>query len=228
MPLIVIEGLDGTGKNTQAKLLEENLPKSHMIDFPRYNRPSSTLVKEYLAGRTSPDPTTENPYAASSYYACDRVISYQKEHWAAQYKIGLPIIMDRYLTSNLIYQAAKLNTPKERKSFREWAWDYEINRLRLPPPDVVIYLSLDPRITFANTLKRAQNGESHDSSLNGQMDLHESNLTYQKACHQSAIEAAYAYNWITIPCENENNSMRSIEDIHNDIMNVMRQKGFLS
>ena len=72
MPLIVIEGLDGSGKHTQAEMLQEAIPGSILIDFPRYQNPSSYLVREHLAGRTSPDPTVENPYAAATYFAADR------------------------------------------------------------------------------------------------------------------------------------------------------------
>lgn len=225
MPLIVIEGLDGSGKHTQAELLQKSLPNAELIDFPRYNNPSSSLVREHLSGKTCPDPTLENPYAASSYYACDRVISYQTEPWGTRLNAGKTIIMDRYVTSNLIYQAAKLQQ-NERKEFRAWLWDYEINRLQLPPPNIVIYLQVNPDITYEMAEKRAKQGESHDENLNGQRDLYEQKLSYQRDCYFSALEVSKEYNWEIIPCV-KNNKMRTIEDIHLDIINLIKTKGLL-
>lgn len=225
MPIIVIEGLDGSGKHTQAKLLKDAIPGAKLVDFPRYDKPSSSLVKEHLAGRTCLDPTTENPYAASSYYACDRAISYNTEPWGVWLAKGETLVMDRYCTSNLIYQAAKL--PKEnRPAFRAWLWDYETNRLGLPRPDLVMYLAVEPDVSINMAQKRSQEGESHDKGLDGSMDLYEQNLAYQKACFESAIETARDYGWTTIRCT-ENDTLRSIEDIHEDMLAVVREKGIL-
>lgn len=225
MPIIVVEGLDGSGKHTQAKLLKDVIPGARLVDFPRYDKPSSSLVREHLAGRTCLDPTSENPYAASSYYACDRAISYNTELWGVWLAKGKTLVMDRYCTSNLIYQAAKL--PKEdRPAFRAWLWDYETNRLRLPRPDLVMYLAVEPDVSFNMARKRAQEGESHDRGLNGSMDMYERNIAYQKACFESAIETTKDYGWTTIRCT-ENDTLRPIEDIHEDVLAAVREKGLL-
>lgn len=205
--------------------MKDAIPGARLMDFPRYEKPSSSLVREHLAGRTCLDPTSENPYAASSYYACDRAISYNTELWGVWLAKGETLVMDRYCTSNLIYQAAKL--PKEdRPAFRAWLWDYETNRLRLPCPDLVMYLSVEPDVSFNMARKRAQEGESHDQGLNGSMDMYERNIAYQKACFESAIETTKDYGWTTIRCT-ENDTLRPIEDIHEDVLAAVREKGLL-
>ena len=101
--LIVIDGLDGSGKSTQLGLLEAYLKekgdKYRQISFPDYEQPSSALVKMYLAGEFGEAADSVNAYAASSFYAVDRYASYKK-FWEADYKDGTPIVAARYATSN--------------------------------------------------------------------------------------------------------------------------------
>ena len=73
--LIVLEGLDGSGKSTQFERLSayfsENDIKHKAISFPDYDNPSSALVKMYLNGEIGKTPADVNAYAASSFYAVD-------------------------------------------------------------------------------------------------------------------------------------------------------------
>ena len=84
--LIVLEGLDGSGKATQAKLLAQHLKEAgknvQEITFPDYASDSSALVKMYLAGQFGDKPDDVNAYAASSFYAVDRYASY-KTSWGS-------------------------------------------------------------------------------------------------------------------------------------------------
>ena len=109
--LLVIEGLDGSGKATQAKLLASHLAESGCkvmeITFPDYESDSSALVKMYLSGRFGEKPDDVNPYAASSFYAVDRYASY-KTKWGSFYEAGGIVIADRYTTSNAVHQCSKL------------------------------------------------------------------------------------------------------------------------
>ena len=109
--LIVIEGLDGSGKATQTALLCEALEKMgkkiRRITFPDYKEPSSALIKMYLGGEFGDDPGAVNAYAASSFYAVDRFASFIK-FWKDFYLAGGLVIADRYATSNAIYQMGKL------------------------------------------------------------------------------------------------------------------------
>lgn len=109
--LIVLEGLDGSGKSTQFERLSayfsENDIKHKAISFPDYDNPSSALVKMYLNGEIGKTPADVNAYAASSFYAVDRYACY-KQFWEHDYKEGSLVLAARYVTSNCIYQMTKL------------------------------------------------------------------------------------------------------------------------
>ena len=145
--LIVLEGLDGSGKATQAKLLAAHLKEQGFsvreITFPNYESDSSALVKMYLAGQFGQHPDDVNAYAASSFYAVDRYASYKKD-WGSFYENGGIIIADRYTTSNAVHQCSKL-PPEQWESFLGWLFDFEFHLLGLPAPDEVIYLQVRPR-----------------------------------------------------------------------------------
>ena len=147
--LLVIEGLDGSGKATQAKLLAAHLAESGRrvmeITFPDYESDSSALVKMYLSGRFGDKPDDVNPYAASSFYAVDRYASY-KTRWGSFYEAGGIVIADRYTTSNAVHQCSKL-PPEQWDDFLRWAFDYEYRLLGLPAPDAVVYLQVDPAVS---------------------------------------------------------------------------------
>lgn len=226
MPLIVIEGLDGSGKHTQAEMLQEAIPGAVLIDFPRYQNPSSYLVREHLAGHTSPDPTVENPYAAATYFAADRVISYHTEDWGKALAENKTVIMDRYTTSVLIYQAAKLPDYK-RKEYCRWVWDYETNRLQLPKPDLVIFIDLHPDIAMRLAKERAAKGQSHDKNISGSLDLYEKNREYQMRCYHAAYQATSAYHWETVFASDKFDEMRTKENIHDDILSICEKKGLV-
>ena len=147
--LLVIEGLDGSGKATQAKLLASYLAESGRkvmeITFPDYESDSSALVKMYLSGQFGDKPDDVNPYAASSFYAVDRYASY-KTRWGSFYEAGGIVIADRYTTSNAVHQCSKL-PPEQWNDFLRWAFDYEYRLLGLPAPDAVVYLQVDPAVS---------------------------------------------------------------------------------
>ena len=134
--LIVLEGLDGSGKATQAKLLKAHLKEQGFsvreITFPNYESDSSALVKMYLAGQFGQHPDDVNAYAASSFYAVDRYASYKKD-WGSFYENGGIVIADRYTTSNAVHQCSKL-PPEQWEEFLHWLFDYEFHLLGLPAP----------------------------------------------------------------------------------------------
>ena len=128
--LIVIDGLDGSGKQTQARLLRERLERERVpvraISFPDYGQPSSALVRLYLDGRFG-QADEVSAYAASSFYAVDRFASYM-QFWKDDYLSGHTILADRYTTSNLIHQMSKL--PREEWGrFIAWLEAYEYDEM---------------------------------------------------------------------------------------------------
>ena len=141
--LIVIDGLDGSGKSTQFdRLLGILSPKLSVkgISFPDYDMPSATLVKMYLRGDFSKNAADVNAYAASTFYAADRYASY-KLCWEKNYLNGDLILASRYVCSNAIHQMSKL-PENEWDGFLEWLEDYEYDKLGLPRPDRTIILDI--------------------------------------------------------------------------------------
>lgn len=213
--LIVIEGLDGSGKATQAQKLFEKLKDQGKqvikVSFPDYNSNSSALVKMYLNGEFGSDPNQVNPYAASSFYAIDRFASYTK-NWKNFYLDGGTVIADRYTTSNAIHQCAKL--PKEQwKDFINWLFHYEYELLGIPKPYRTLYLRVDPEVSQKLMTKRYQGNEERK-------DIHESDLEYLRRSREAADYCAKELGWTLIECV-QNGDMRSIEDIAADIFNVI-------
>jgi dTMP kinase len=192
--LIIIEGLDGSGKTTQTELLTRRLGERgnpvRRLKFPDYDSKSSALVKMYLAGEIGGIDEV-NLYAASSFYACDRYISFTTG-WKADYEAGAAILCDRYTTSNIIYQMAKLPKPAWN-SYIDWLWDYEFTRIGLPEPDLVLYLDMEPETSRALLHKR-YGGDS------GKLDIHEANLGYLLACREAAHYAAEKLGWRILRC----------------------------
>lgn len=146
--LIVIDGLDGSGKTTQFDIIREKLSEFHSvkaISFPDYDNPSSALVKMYLNGELSESADGVNAYAASSFYAVDRYASY-KLFWEENYKNGDLIFASRYVSSNAIHQMVKL-PESEWDGYLEWLSDYEYGKLGLPVPSLVIFLDMPVEIS---------------------------------------------------------------------------------
>lgn len=209
--LIVIEGLDGSGKGTQTKLLTEYLNKNgervRQISFPDYDSPAATPVKMYLSGEFGKSPADVNPYAASCFYAVDRFASFNK-NWKCDYENGTLILADRYATSNMIFQLAKL-PQDEWDNFLFWLEDFEYNKLNLPKPDLVIYLDMPTDVSQKLMSKRYLGDES-------KKDIHESNVAFLDESARSARYAAEKLGWQVIKCA-ENGEPYSIESIHEQI-----------
>ena len=209
--LLVIEGLDGSGKATQAKLLAEHLAAQGVpvqkITFPDYASDSSALVKMYLAGQFGQHPDDVNAYAASSFYAVDRYASY-KTSWGSFYEQGGVIIADRYTTSNAVHQCSKL-PQKQWEEYLHWLFDYEFHLLGLPAPDCVIYLQVDPAVSQRLMTQRYHGDESRK-------DVHEKDIEYLARSRRAAEYCAAHLDWATIHCT-ENGAMRTIEDIQAEV-----------
>ena len=209
--VIVIEGLDGSGKATQTERLYELLSargvQVRRVSFPDYDSPSSALVKMYLNGEFGSDPGDVNGYAAAAFYAVDRYASFKKD-WGKAYDDGAVILCDRYATSNAVYQMTKV--PQcEREEYLRWLEELEYCRLGIPRPDLVIYLDVPTDISQSLMSRRYDGDES-------KKDLHERNLAYLAQCGESARYSAMKLNWNVISCVRDG-KMRSIDDISAEI-----------
>lgn len=194
--LIVIEGLDGSGKTTQTAIIAEELRREgrdvRVISFPDYKSQSAALVNMYLGGEFGEKPENVNAYAASSFYAVDRYASYVKE-WKEFYERSDSIVLaTRYTTSNEIYQLAKLER-SEWDDFIAWVEDFEYEKLGLPRPDITLYLDMKYEI--------AKNLIDGRSAKTGQKkDIHELDDTYMQLCHKAAAYALGRLGWKDIVC----------------------------
>ena len=209
--IIVIEGLDGSGKATQTALLAQKLSdrgiKVRRLEYPDYDSPSSSLVKMYLGGEFGSKPEDVNAYAASAFYAVDRAAGFLGD-WKTDYQSGMLFLCDRYCTSNIIYQMAKVSDA-ERDAFIEWQADFEYDKLGLPRPDAVIYLDVSPDVSQKLMEKRYGGDQS-------KKDLHESNLSFLLSCRKSALYAAEKCGWKIIDCC-ENGDIKPIDKISEEI-----------
>lgn len=210
--LIVIEGTDGSGKATQSRELVSRLTaeglKVRKVDYPNYQSQSSALVKMYLQGEFGSRPEDVNAYAASAFYAVDRIASYKKE-WEEFYLSGGIVIADRYTTSNMIHQAAKIQDPAEKERYLAWLWDFEFTKCGLPVPDSVIFLAMLP--AASQELMRGR-----ENKAGGSKDIHEQNAQYLAQCYANACQIAVTFGWQQIDCT-EHGQVKSIEQIHTEI-----------
>lgn len=216
--LIVIEGVDSSGKETQTKLLFEYIKSKgcdvKKVSFPDYESDFCIPVKKYLAGDLGKNPNDVSAYAASSFYAIDRYASYKKD-WGEFYQSGGTIVCDRYVTSNIVHQAMKINEKKEE--FIDWLSDYEYEKLGLPKPDVVIFLDMPPeaaQVLMKNRANKITGG--------AQKDIHESDKNYLVAAYNNAVEVASLQGWHRVVCAN-GLDVRTIEDIHQEIVSIVEK-----
>ena len=209
--LIVMEGIDGSGKSTQYRRLCDRLAAEGVqfrnVTFPRYSEDSSVLLRAYLKGEYGQKPSDVNPYAASNFFAVDRFASFRTD-WGDYYKEGGLVLCDRYTTSNACHQGSKV-APEERQNFLDWLYDFEFAKIGLPAPDRVIYLDVDLEVS-RRQMRQRQN------DTNTQADIHEKDFEYLAACLEAGRYAADHYGWNRIRCMN-GEQMRSVEEIHEEI-----------
>lgn len=215
--IIVLEGLDGSGKSTQFDKLTEYFKargeKIKAISFPDYEKPSSTAVKMYLDGEIAGSASAVNAYAASSFYAVDRYISFKK-YWEKEYNEGTFILAARYVTSNCIYQMTKLSEDKW-ESYLEWLEDYEYGKLELPKPDKVIFLDMPIEISQKLMSARYDGDESRK-------DIHEKNIEYLYACRSAALYTAKKQGWHIVECSRDGEAL-PIEEIFGKLLKIINE-----
>ncbi len=207
MSLIVLDGLDGSGKSTQLDRLDAYFRETgihyRQISFPDYSQPSSALVKQYLGGEFGGSAEAVNAYAASSFYAVDRYASYKK-FWQQDYEAGTLILAARYTTSNAIHQMGKL--PREEwDTYLDWLEHYEYTLLGLPRPDRVLFLDMPLDVSQKLLMSRYE-GDSE------KRDIHERDLRYLATCRESALYAAERLGWVVVTC-GENGEPLSVDTI---------------
>ena len=217
--LYVIDGTDGSGKQTQyellAKKLEEQGKKVLKITFPNYNKPSSSLVKMYLSGEFGKNANDVNPYVASTFYATDRFATYKTEFEEFYQKEDGIILADRYVSANMIHQAGKIEKNEEKDKFLEWVYDLEFNIYKIPKPDKVFFLNMP--IDFAMELIKSRENKFTNQK---EKDIHERDRNHLVNAYNAACYASSKFNWEEIMCVKDE-KLRTIEEIQEDIYSKM-------
>lgn len=217
--LIVIEGTDCSGKETQSKLLIEGLRnegfKIENLSFPMYDTPTGKIIGGPYLGKSeiceSWFPETApavDPKVAALYYAADRKYNMTKINELLDQ--GINVVLDRYVYSNMAHQGCKIKDTKERLNMYAWLDILEFKLLELPKPDIAIFLHMPTQ--FANKLKLNRK----------ELDDNEKDEDYLKDAENAYIELSSVYRWKTIECvETE---LKTINTIHNEIIDYVRKK----
>lgn len=215
---IVIEGTDGSGKKTQAKILCEKLNEEGINcivqSFPNYDSPACTPVKMYLNGEFG-DIGCLDAYQANSLYAVDRLCTMMglKDH----IENGGSIVFDRYVESTMLHQAALIENQEERDKFLDYVNDFEFGKLKLPKPDLVIFLDVPVEVS-----KKLADSRGEYKSGN-KKDILEQDISHLTKAYNSGKYVANKYGWTQISCLNESGNLKSIEEISNDIFEVVKK-----
>lgn len=212
--IYVFEGSDCSGKQTQSEKVFNRLrEEGHNVirlSYPDYNSPACGAVKMYLAGEFGSKAESVNPKQASIMYATDRVASYLKD-WKEYYDNGGIIIMDRYVSSNIVHQAAKFDNINDKMEFVNWCLKLEHKDLCLPTPDKIFFLNMP--VEFSIMLNKNRNNK-----INGEekKDIHEKDTAFLEKSYNNAFGLSKTLNWDIINCTN-NNELRTLDEIHEEI-----------
>lgn len=187
--LIVIDGVDGSGKATQTEILARRLKQAglavELADFPQYNTKSAGLVENYLEGKYG-SPEEVGPYRASIFYAGDRYdASFKIKNWLRE---GKTVIANRYVAANLGHQGGKISDPLERQQFFDWLYKLEYEIFNIPRPDLTIILHLPAEIS--QELAQQRQREDWQDKTN---DIHQNNLEHLKKAEQAYLEIAKTF-----------------------------------
>ena len=213
--IIVIEGVNDSGKETQSKLLAKTLKEEGYkvveFSFPMYKSPTGKIFKNCVLGKDGNGYFEEgyenlDPYVVCLYTAADR--NYHKEKIERYLKNDYIVILNRYTSSNMAHQGSRYSDSEERFYMYQWIDKLEYWLLKLPKPDCTILLKVPAK--YLNQLSEKQ------VAFNFQEDIFD-----QDSVLKAYIELSELYNWDSIDCVS-NNKMKSVEEIHEEIMKIVR------
>lgn len=215
--IIAIEGTDGSGKQTQIDKLFEFFKSKNFdvqkLSFPNYSSPSSGPVKMYLNGELSSSASGITAYQASILYAVDRFCTMKKYENFIQH--GVFLLLDRYAGSNLIHQACKIDNENEKENYIKWICELEFEILKIPRPNLVVFLDMPPEfsIALAHNRQNLKCGEKKD--------IHEFDENHLKKAYENSLSIAKNQNWHIIQCI-KNQKIESVEQIHQKIISLLK------
>lgn len=220
--LIAIDGVDASGKQTHTELLADFLKsegiKVRRISFPMYDSPGSEPVKMYLSGKLGRHAEDVDAYCASTLFAADRFVSYRSD-WHTDYEDeNTVIVADRYVSSNMIHQAGKIDNPAEKEKFLDWLYEFEFGLYKLPEPSLTLFLDMPPE--YGRILMENRNNKFSGTS---ERDIHESDAEYLEKSYKNAVYIAEKFNWEHIICARDG-KVRGIEEIQNEIRRIVTEE----
>ena len=215
--IIVIEGTDGSGKQTQATKLYEKLIDEGIDvvkhSFPNYDSPSSGPVKMYLGGQLCDRADELDAYQTGTLFAVDRLCTYYSD-LKAHYERGGVIVLDRYTQSNMLHQAGKIHNKEQRDEFLAWLDNFEFNELKLPRANKVIFLNMPPEVSMRLANARA------GLKAGTKQDIHEQDSSHLIHAYNSGRYVAHKYNWEVINCMQGDN-LKTIDQISDEIFDIV-------
>jgi dTMP kinase len=228
MSLIVVEGLDGAGKSTQIEMLrkyfENNGFGSNFLHFPRMEEPFfGELISKFLRGEFGKLKDV-NPYLVAMIYAGDRKDA--SEIISKWLNNGQYVLLDRYVYSNIAYQCAKLPDITERNKLKEWILKLEFEHFNIPRPSLNIFLDVPFSFT-EEKLDGKRTGTDRDY-LNGNSDIHEASLQFQKMVRQVYIDYSRSDPALEIlNCSDLEGNILPPQNIFENILRMLQQKQLL-
>jgi len=225
MKLLVVEGLDGAGKSTQIKLLNEFFSeRGHSCEYLHFPRTDTAwfgeLIARFLRGEFGALNDVD-PWLVAMLYAGDRKdASGLINDWL---KSGKIVLLDRYTYSNIAYQCAKLNNSEERRKLMRWILDLEFKHFGIPLPDINIFLDVPFTFTEKN-LSSVRSG--HDRKyLNGTKDIHEESMAFQKRVREIYIEVAQSNEQLAvIDCSDKDGNILPPREIFECLISILKEK----
>lgn len=215
--LIVIEGTDASGKETQSKILEKKLNeigvKARRMQFPRYDSPTGKIIggpylgKDGFTSYFSEGAANVNPYVASLYYTADRL--YNIDEINTLLDEGCNVILDRYIESNMAHQGAKIKSKEERRKIYKFFETLEFDMLSLPRPDLVVFLHMKEKLAYKLKMNRKH------------LDGHEASREHLKHAENVYIELAEIYDFKTVECAN-GEEIKSIDEISDEVLSIVK------
>jgi dTMP kinase len=229
MSFIVIEGLDGSGKSTQLKLLKDYLNKNNIafeyLHFPRTETGIfGDLVARFLRGDLGKIDQVD-PYLVGLIYAGDRNnAKTQITNWINEGKL---VIVDRYVYSNMAFQGAKITDSEKKQELRVWLNNLEYEHYKIPKPELSLFLDVPFSFT-TNSLQNQRNGDDRDY-LQGKQDIHEADLSFQENVRQEYLSLLNDDSTFQlIQCYNtEQNKMLAPELIFEKIQLALKSNNIL-
>lgn len=217
--IIVIEGIDGSGKQTQSKLLTKYLESKNksvtMQSFPNYESQSTGPVKLYLGGELSKTAEEITAYQSSVLFAVDRFCTMK----ILLQKIPKDsiIVFDRYVSSNMLHQGGKIESREKLVEFLNWLDSFEYNTMDLPKPDMVFFLDMPPVKSMELAHQRSE------LKAGTKEDIHEKDKNHLLHAYNAGKFIAEKYKWNIINCLNSKGELRSAEEINGEIIEKVNQ-----